>query len=165
MPGLEQVMRPDMLVFMKVSALKNALIGMGVEEQMLSYNPKTNTKGYIHQLGSTTSVAGYEASLNAPTEGWKGDPVFDYVDNLAIEFAVGSQLQTDIIIVYPYRDNVATKHDAVIVINEKGGPHGEMLSLNYDIHLNGDPILGTAVVDLEEETCTFAKTDPGDGED
>lgn len=146
--------RTDMLVFMKIEESFN-LVGMGIEEQMLSMNPKTNTKGYIHQKGSTTSVNGYEPQLNAPTEGWKGDKVFDYVDNLAIDFATGSELNTEIVIVYPYRDNAATKHDAVLVINEKGGPHGEALSLNYDIHLNGDPIKGTATVDTSDETCTF----------
>lgn len=155
MPTLEQTNRVDMLVFLKTADNKHSLIGMGVEEQMLSYNPKTDTKGYIHQRGSTTSVSGYEPQLNAPTDGWKGDPVFDYVDELAIEFATGSQLQTEIIIVYPYRQNKATKHDAVLVINEKGGSHGEMLSLNYDIHLNGDPVVGTAVVDTTTETATF----------
>lgn len=151
---LKQLLRPDMLVFLKTGTDFN-LIGMGVEEQMLSYNPKTNTKGYIHQFNSTTSVTGYEASLNAPQEGWSGDPVFDWVDAKAIDFAVGSELLTEVLIVYPYKDDEATKHDAVIVINEKGGAHGESLMLNYDIHLNGDPIKGTAVVDAETDKATF----------
>lgn len=154
---LEQTHRADMLVFLKTTPGEFSLVGMGIEDQMLSFNSQTDTKGYIHQRASTTTHTGYEPQLNAPTDGWKGDAVFDYVDNLAIEFATGDKLNTEVLIVYPYRDNVATKHDAVIVINEKGGPHGGMITLDYDIHLNGDPVMGTAVVDTEANTATFTK--------
>ncbi|QIK70838.1 hypothetical protein G7062_11270 [Erysipelothrix sp. HDW6C] len=158
MAEIKQLLRPDMLVFMNTgttAAPKFNLIGMGVEEQMLSYNPKVDTKQYIHQLNANTSVTGYEAQLNAPTEGWAGVPVFDFVDELAMKFAVGSDLNTDVLIVYPYKAFKATKHAATVIINEKGGSGGEALMLNYDISLNGDPIEGTATVDKVAETATF----------
>lgn len=155
MAELKQLLRPDLLVFLKTEAETYHLMGMGLEEQVLSMNPKSDTKGYIHQTNSNTSVYGYEAQLNAPQEGWKGVPVFDWIDEKAMKFAVGSDLETEVIIVRPYRENFATKHNAVAVINEVGGSHGEPLMTDYEVHLNGDPVLGTATVNLTEETATF----------
>lgn len=156
---IKQLLRPDMLTFIKIGEMTDFnLIGMGVSEQMLSYNPKTNTTQYIHQSNSSTSVSGYEAQLNAPTEGWAGQPVFDAVDQLAIDWEVGDKLKAQVLLVYPYKSNAATQHDATIIINEKGGAGGEALMLNYDIALNGNPVKGTAVVDKEAETATFTPT-------
>lgn len=125
-----------------------SLIGRGVTSQTISYNPQTTTEQYIHEDNATTSVDSYQVNISTPQTAYAGDPVFDYVDGLRQRRAIGTDAETEILIVYLYTSSPykAEKCRATIQIDDFGGDGGASVVLNYTINLNGDPEFGTVVI-------------------
>lgn len=125
-----------------------SLIGNGVTEQTISYNPQTSEETYIHQDTGTTDVDSYKPNIPTPMTAIKGDPVFDYVDGLRKSRAIGSDARAKICIVYLYDTATegaypAETNDCSIQIDDFGGAGGEMAKINFTINLIGDPVIGT----------------------
>ena len=137
-----------------------ARMGKGITGQTIAYNPTTTTETYIHEDAGTTSVDSYAPSINTPQTCYAGEPVFEYVDGLRRSRAVGSDAETDVLLVYIYASSeggkyAAEKCKAVISIEEFGGDGGNPTSLTYTINLNGDPEIGTAAI--ADGNVTFTK--------
>ena len=66
------------------------IIGPGVTELSISYNPQTSTNQYIHEDVANTDMTGYQP--NAPVSGQAvpGDPVFDFVNEMRKKLSLGS---------------------------------------------------------------------------
>ncbi len=125
-----------------------SLIGEGVTEQTISYNPATSEEVYIHQDSGSTDVEAYKPTIPTPCTAIKGDEVFEFVDNLRINRAVLADAETDIVIVYMYKDKTtdsypAEKNRVSIQIDDFGGEGGGGVKINYTINLKGDPIKGS----------------------
>lgn len=138
-----------------------ARIGKGVTSQKISYNPQSTTEQYIDEDNATTSVDGYQPSLDGTQTAYKGDGVFEYLDELRKTRALGSALETSVVSVNLYDESgsgtyTAEKSKAVIQLGDFGGDGGGSLQITYTIALNGDPVLGTASV--EDGTLTFTET-------
>ncbi len=125
-----------------------SLIGPGVTDQTVAYNPKTSEETYIHQDSGTTDVEGYQVNIPTPMTAIKGDEVFDYVDDIRRKRKVLGEARGKVCIVYLYDDPEdgaypAEMNDCSIQVDDFGGPGGESAKLNFTINLIGDPILGT----------------------
>nr|DAW68334.1 MAG TPA: hypothetical protein [Caudoviricetes sp.] len=125
-----------------------ALIGDGVTEQTIAYNPTTSEEIYIHQDTGTTDVESYRPNIPTPMTAIKGDEVFDYVDGLRRARAIGSAARTKVCIVYLYETETTGAYPAEesvcsIQIDDFGGAGGETATLNFTINLIGDPVQGT----------------------
>lgn len=125
-----------------------ALIGNGVTEQTIAYNPQTSDEVYIHQDSGTTDVESYKPNIPTPMTAIKGDPVFDYVDGLRKARAIGADARTKICIVYLYDTETtgaypAEQNDCSIQIDDFGGAGGESATINFTINLIGDAVVGT----------------------
>ena len=146
-----KVKRSKIAIFLNTSTTGTAaysLVGDGVTEQTIAYNPQTEEEVYIHQDSGTTSVTGYKPNIPTPMTAIKGDPVFDYVDGIRIGRKILSEAETDCVIVYLYKDPTTNKYPAEknkcsIQIDDFGGAGGESAKLNFTLNLQGDPVHGT----------------------
>lgn len=125
-----------------------SLIGDGVTEQTIAYNPQTSEEIYIHQDNGTTNVESYKPNIPTPMTAIKGDPVFDYVDTIRKGRKVLTDAETEVCIVYLYETPVAgaypaEKNACSVQVDDFGGPGGESAKINFTLNLNGDPTEGT----------------------
>lgn len=126
-------------------------MGKGITGQTIAYNPATTSETYIHEDAATTNIDSYAPSINTPQTCYAGEAVFEYVDGLRRSRAVGTDAETDVLLVYIYASEgsnayAAEKCKAVISIEEFGGDGGAPTSITYTISLNGDPEIGTATI-------------------
>ena len=147
-----KVKRSKLAIFLDTSGGEEtaewALIGNGVTEQTIAYNPQTSDEVYIHQDSGTTDVESYKPNIPTPMTAIKGDPVFDYVDGLRKARAIGADARTKICIVYLYDTEttgayLAEQNDCSIQIDDFGGAGGESATINFTINLIGDAVVGT----------------------
>lgn len=147
-----KVKRSKLAIFLDTSGGEEtaewALIGDGVTEQTIAYNPQTSDEVYIHQDSGTTDVESYKPNIPTPMTAIKGDPVFDYVDGLRRARAIGADARTKICIVYLYDTETtgaypAEQNDCSIQIDDFGGAGGESATINFTINLIGDAVVGT----------------------
>ena len=147
-----KVKRSKLAIFLDTSGGEEtaewALIGDGVTEQTIAYNPQTSDEVYIHQDSGTTDVESYKPNIPTPMTAIKGDPVFDYVDGLRKARAIGADARTKICIVYLYETETtgaypAEQNDCSIQIDDFGGAGGGSATINFTINLIGDAGVGT----------------------
>jgi hypothetical protein len=152
MPGTAtKIKRSQLATFMNTGTSGSPVwkrIGKGVTGQTIGYNPQTNTETDIDQDSATTNLDGYQVNIPTPQTAYAGDPVFDFVDNLRRTRAIGSDAEVEILIIYLYTGSPykAERNQAVIQIDDFGGDGGSSVVLNYTLNLNGDPVIGTAIV-------------------
>lgn len=141
-----------------------SLIGEGVTEQTIAYNPQTSDEVYIHQDSGTTDVESYKVNIPTPMTAIKGDQVFDFVDEIRKQRKVLADARSEICIVYLYETPTGGAYEAErnacsIQVDDFGGPGGESAKLNFTINLIGNPVLGT----FDPSTKTFTPAE-GSGE-
>lgn len=139
-----------------------SLIGDGVTEQTISYNPQTSDETYINQDSGETDVESYKPTISNPMTAIKGDDVFEFVDEIRINRKVLGECKTDILIVYLYKDAESGAYPAErnacgVQIDDFGGAGGESAKLNFTINLLGDATLGT----FNPATKTFTEAGAG----
>lgn len=136
-------------------------MGKGITSQNISYNPNVTTEQYIDEDNATSSVDSYAPSLDGTQTCYKGEPVFEYIDGLRQNRAVGSALETEVLFVYMYAGAEgafkAEKNKCVIQLGEYGGDGGGNVTMTYTVGLNGDPVVGTASVADAKVTFTPAQ--------
>lgn len=155
--------RSSFLLFLNTKPKGEAdygLVGDGVTELTISYNPQTSTEQYIHQDTANTEITGYQP--NAPVTGQvvKDDKAFEFINNIRKKLLIGSDAYTDIVMVdvfetadtdgpYP-----ATKQPVSIQIDSYGGAASDPLSIGYTINWRGSGTDGT--FDPDSGTFTAA---------
>lgn len=125
-----------------------ALVGDGVTELSIAYNPQTSTEQYIHQDTATTEMTGYQPNAPVTAQVVKGDKAFEYINDMRKRLPIGSDAHTDIVMVdvfevptsgaYP-----ATKQPVSIQIDSYGGAASDPLSIGYTINWRGGGESGT----------------------
>lgn len=134
-------------------------MGKGITSQKISYNAQSSSETYIDEDSATTSIDSYAPTMDAPMTAYKGDPVFDYVDELRQKRAVGADCETEVLLVYIYDSTgtgssvkyAAEKQKVAISIDEFGGDGGGNNSLSFTVNFIGQS---------ERGTCTIANGQP-----
>ena len=134
-----------------------ALLGVGVTGYAISYNPQVTTEKWIIHESATSSLDSYQRAGDVSQKCYKGDPIFEYMNELRRTAATGSKVQTEILDIDRYDGTEAgaykaTKSEAIIAISSY---MGEDAVIEYTIHYNGDPVQGT--VTFADETPTFVE--------
>ena len=119
-----------------------ALVGDGVTELSISYNPQTTTEQYIHQDVATTEVTGYQPNAPVTAQVIKGDEAFEYINSLRKKLPVLSDAYTDIVMFDAFETDEggeypATKQPVAIQIDSYGGAASDPLSIGYTINWRG----------------------------
>ena len=152
---MAKVKRSEFRMFINVGTTETpdyALLGEGVTNAEVQYNPQTIEETYVHQDSGVTEVESYRPTSPVEQSCIAGDDVFDFVDALRKARAVLDAAKTDIVMVYMYEDEgtagyPAEQQDVSIQIDSFGGAGGETNKINFTINFLGDPVVGEFDVD------------------
>lgn len=125
-----------------------ALVGDGVTELTVSYNPQTSTNQYIHQDTANTDLTGYQPNAPVTSQVVKGDPAFEFANEMRKRLPIGSDAHTDIVMVDVFETPTgssypATKQPVSIQIDSYGGAASDPLSIGYTINWRGNGTAGS----------------------
>lgn len=146
----------------KETSVTYGIVGPGVTELTISYNPQTSTNQYVHEDVANTDMTGYQPNAPVTAQAVPGDPVFDFIKEMKDNLPIGSDAYTDVVMVDVFGKQTgggyaATKQPVSIQIDSYGGPATDPLSISYTINWRGSGVKGT----FDPETKTFTE---GSGE-
>lgn len=156
---MEKITRDQIMSFLNTTPKEVSetwsLLGQGITEFGLEYNPQKSTEKFIIHRNATTSLESYQITGSVSQRIYKGDPCFEFINNLRRNASVGSDNETTILDVDKYDADEAgaykaTKYDCTISIT---GYLSDEAVIEYDIDYNGQPTLGT--VTLEDGVPVF----------
>jgi hypothetical protein len=123
-----------------------AIIGKGVTEGTISYNPEVSNEKFINEDNAHPSVDGYAPTLPIEQTAYKGDPVFDFIDGIRKARKLGAECETELLNVQYYNEVTgdptkweAEKQKVAIQIDEFAG---DAMKIKYTINYVGDPVIG-----------------------
>lgn len=146
----------------KETTASYAIIGPGVTELSIAYNPQTSTNQYIHEDVANTDMTGYQPNAPVTGQAVPGDAVFDFVNDMRQSLPIGSDAYTDVVLVDIFGKKTggayaAQRQPVSIQIDSYGGPASDPLSIGYTINWRGSAVNGT----FDPSTKTFTE---GSGE-
>lgn len=133
-------------------------IAKGATDLNISYSATETSETYVDEDSATTTVDGYGVSLDQEQTAFKGEDVFEFVDDIRKNQKIGTDCETTVVLVNLYDSKAegsysAQKYNAAISISEFGGKGGESAKIKYKVNLNGDPVQGT--VSIANGTIVF----------
>lgn len=133
--------------------------GKGITSQTISYNPESTTETYIDEDSGTTTLDSYAPTMDGAQTAYAGDGVFDYIDNLRQNRAVGADSETEVLLVYIYdaegsNSYKAEKQPVSVQIDDFGGEGGGNVQINYTVNFVGNPVKGKATISAGKPTFT-----------
>lgn len=136
------------------------LIGDGVTELSIAYNPQSTTEQFINQDSGDTSITGYQPNAPVTQQVKKGNNVFEFVNELRKKRAIGEDAETTIVTVDAFDGSadtgyIAEQQKVSIQIDSFGGASTDPLSIGYTLNYKGDPVPGT----FDAKTKTFTATE------
>jgi hypothetical protein len=148
---MAKIPRNEFLTYIDVTPTSTAtykLLGVGVIEGTISYNPNVTNETYIHEGTATIMVNSYAPTMPLEITADNGDDVFEYLDGLRKARAVLGDCETTICNVWNYEAGgptaVPAEEQAVsIQVDDFGGPGGQPIKLKVTINYQGDHTVGT----------------------
>lgn len=132
------------------------IIGVGITDYSISFNPQNTTEKWIIHRNATTTLDSYQIQGDVTQKCYKGDDVYDYINDLRRKASIGDENNTQVIDIDLYDESEgkykATKYDCVISVSSYGG--GDDAEIEYTISYNGDPTLGYVTISAGEITFT-----------
>ncbi|MFH1301183.1 MAG: hypothetical protein ABIK07_08985 [Planctomycetota bacterium] len=124
------------------------LVGDGVVNAKINYNPKTLEETYISEDSANISVESYSPSIPIEMTALNSDLAFEYIDAIRIARSVLGDVETEICNVWLYETPglgyyPAEKQSISIQIDDFGGDGGTAVKTNYTLNFIDDPIPGT----------------------
>ncbi len=163
MPNLEKINRDEWVEFLNTtpneSTPKWEIIGVGITDKSTDYNAeKTEEKWIIHR-NKNVSVDSYGLTSGVEQTAYKGDGVFEFIDDIRYRLKTGSKAETTLLEIdkYSVTDETTTpKYRARLwnVAIEVSSHGGDTAKINYTINYTGDPTFGTATFDKGVPTFT-----------
>lgn len=151
MPDISKIKRSQIATFIDTTPSTTAtykLLGVGVTEYAIAYNPQTTTEKWIIHDNANTTHDGNQKQGAVSQKAYKGDEVFEYIASLRDKF--GSDVKTTVLDVDMWDATGSTtisyaakKSDVTIIITSYGG---EDASIEYTIYYDGDPVEGTVTI-------------------
>lgn len=129
------------------------LLGIGITDYSISYNPQITTEKWIIHDNASSSLDSNQKEGGVTQRMYKGDPCFEYVNGLRDK--IGGDVQTHILDIDMWDGTGSTykakMSDALIAVTSYGG---EDASIEYTLYYNGDPIEGTVTIADGKPTFT-----------
>ncbi len=130
---------------------KWAIIGTAITSIENSYGAKTSDEHWVIETNERHSLDGYSLGSDLEQVAYKGDGVFEFVDDIMYRMKKGSECETTKLEVYKYRvdeTGATPKYDArlfkvLIVPDSDTREGGSALKVKYKIQALGDPTFGT----------------------
>ena len=164
MPDIRKIDRTEWVDFLNTTPSSSnptwSIIGVGITDKATDYNAeKTEEKWIIHKNKNVT-VDSYGLSSGVEQTAYKGDPVFELVDEIRYRLKTGSDAQTTLLEIDKYSASTSggtTTYRARLwtVSIEVTSNGGDTAKINYTIDYVGDPTFGT--VTFNEGVPTFTE--------
>ena len=124
------------------------IIGVGVTDKSTDYNAEKTEEKWIIERTKRTAIDSYGPSSGVEQTAYKGDEVFEFIDNIRYRMLTGTKAQTHLLEVDKYsvtnEESTPTYRarmwDVAIEISSNGG---ETAKIKYNIDYSGDPTFGT----------------------
>ena len=135
------------------------LLGEGITDAGISYNPDILDEVYIHEDNATKEVQSYAPEMGLDMSADVDDDAFVYLDGLRIARATLGAAETDIVNVWLYEtpsgdSYAAEKQDVSVSFEDFGGEGGTAAKLTCTLNYRGDPVDGDFDVVLKAFTPT-----------
>lgn len=119
------------------------LLGIGITEYAISYNPQVDTEKWIVEKNARTDHTSNQKQGDVTQKMYKNDPCYEFVkDGRDVLNYVTHVLDVD----GAYENNgsyPAKMSDALITVTSYGGENAE---IEYSLYYNGDPVEGTVTI-------------------
>lgn len=168
MSNLEKINRDEWAEFLNTKPSETspnwALIGVGITDKSTDYNvEKTEEKWIIHRNKNVT-IDSYGLTSGVEQTCYKGDEVFEFIDDIRYRLKTGSKAETTILEVdkYSVTDETTTpKYRARLwnVAIEISSHGGDTAKISYTINYTGDPTFGTVTFSNGKPTFTAETTE------
>lgn len=124
------------------------IIGIGITDKSTEYNASTTEEKWIIHKNATKTTDSYALTSGVEQTAYKGDPVFEFIDEIRYYLKTGSDAETKLLEIDKYsvtEEDTTPKYRARLwnVGIEIGSNGGETAKINYTINYNGDPTFGT----------------------
>lgn len=124
------------------------IIGVGITDKSTDYNAEKTEEKWIIERTKRTAIDSYGPSSGVEQTAYKGDEVFEFIDNIRYRMLTGTDAQTHLLEVDKYsvtnEESTPTYRarmwDVAIEISSNGG---ETAKIKYNIDYSGDPTFGT----------------------
>ena len=131
-----------------------SVVGNRQTSGVYSYDATETDETYIVDEGPTTIIDRYKLSMDNEMKCYFGDAVFNFVNKLRRNLAIGTAAETSVLLIDTYdaqteaqtTSYVAQKFKCTVSISGYGGDGGETPTISYKISMDGDPINGTATI-------------------
>lgn len=155
------VKRTDIVAFLNTtpSAVSESwgLVGNKTTTLSYSYNPQTSTEQYVVDDVASSTLDGYQLAINGEMKCYFGDAVYDFINGLRYDMAIGDKAVTKVLLIDKYDKTgsafKAQVFECTVSVNEYGGDGGETPTISYNINVNGNPTQGS--VTFADKTPTF----------
>lgn len=151
MPDISKIQRSKIATFIDTTPGSTAtykILGIGVTEYAIAYNPQTTTEKWIIHDNANTTHDGNQKQGAVSQKAYKGDEVFEYIAGLRDKF--GSDVKTTVLDVDMWDATGTTtvsykakKSDVTIIITSYGGSDAV---IEYTLYYDGDPVEGTVTI-------------------
>lgn len=124
------------------------IIGVGITDKSTDYNAEKTEEKWIIERTKRIAIDSYGPSSGVEQTAYKGDEVFEFIDNIRYRMLTGTDAQTHLLEVDKYsvtnEESTPTYRarmwDVAIEISSNGG---ETAKIKYNIDYSGDPTFGT----------------------
>lgn len=153
---LEKIDTTDVITFLNTTPGKTtknwALFGVGVTENEESYNSNISEEHWIINKNANKDVDGYAISSGPEQTCYKGDQVFEFIDDIRYRLKTGKDAETEVLEVDKYKiideTSATPKYQArlfkaCIGIDSRSREGGAGVKIKYSINYKGDPTFGT----------------------
>ena len=156
---LEKITREQIATFLDVTPDSEHTfekVGVGITSMGQEYNPQKTTEKWIIHKNATTSTDSYQIAAAVSQKCYKGDPVFEFVNNIRRKALVGGACNSYVLDVDMWDADEegnykATLYECNIAITKY---NDENAVIEYDIDYNGDPKVGTVKITGGKPTFT-----------
>ena len=146
--GIEKINRSQFLTYLNTtpngSSATWKILGVGITEFAISYNPQVDTEKWIIEDNARTDHSSNQKQGSVTQKCYKNDPLFEFVQAGRDELNYKTQI-LDIDMwngtdggVYP-----AKMTDGIITITSYMGENAE---IEYDLYYDGDAVEGTVTI-------------------
>jgi len=143
--NIEKIKRSQFITYIDTTPTGNsrtwAVLGVGVNEYSVSYNPQVDTEQWIIEDTARSDHTGNQKQVPITQKCYKGDPEFEFINSGRDKLNYVSHiLEVDTwngtVGNYP-----AKKSDCLITVTSYSGAE-----IEYTIYVNGDPTIGTCSI-------------------
>lgn len=112
----------------------------------LAFNPQSTTEDYIAYETAIEEISGYQPELPQEIALYRGNPIYDYVEDLCYNLQVGDALRVPLLLLWPPKSEVIRAwqvKDCRLLLSNYNSVDGK---ITFTLKLGGTYDRGTATV-------------------